>query len=82
MELKTIPVGDYLRASLSVCNVENEIFPLHKLGNGFKSLIILFVPYCFEEDTKKGNMAALIAELSSEIEIFRKRSLRLIAITR
>ena len=77
-----VAIGEYMAPGMDICSAENAVIPLRLMNKGMDSLLVLFIPHCFGDNSTKNTLLSLIKEINDNIDIFRQRSIRVVGISR
>lgn len=74
-------VGEQIRDNFEVVSTEHEIMTLNQLIQGADALIIIFVPFCYGEETNV-SIETLVMDTNDRLGDFSDNDFRVVCITR
>ena len=80
--MSILRIGDYLPNSLEIIDIQNQIIPLRQLLHGVDKLIIIFIPYCFDNCLKENTVESLLTTINEKINEFILYDIRIVGISK
>lgn len=74
-------IGETVNESVEILSSEHDVVGITQLIQGADALIIIFVPFCFGEESSS-SMESLVMEVNNRLSDFNSRDMRVICVTR
>lgn len=74
-------IGEQIRDNYEVVSSEHEITSLNQLIQGADALIIIFVPFCYGEETNV-SIETLVMDTNDRLSDFSDNDFRVVCVTR